>query len=156
MGGLDFYHKTGWHQLRKMQLLPLLRSKHLLQIFCCHWPVNTVLVCVQGPVARCVHSLRIIPRSWQFQQTSSDPSAPTATQTPRVYHDCPLPDAHTRSAAHFADRWINHAVSDFHFIYSYPVYVVLYVTVVVFYISSFQPCVIKLPNVKLLISWLTH
>lgn len=75
----------------------------------------SVSVCVQAPVPQCVHSRRSFLSSWLFPQTSSDPSALTATRTQRVYHDYPRPNAHTHSAARSADRWGNHAVHSFHF-----------------------------------------
>lgn len=69
---------------------------------------------LQAPVARWGHNLRSFQSCWLFPQTSSGPSATTATQTPRVYHDNTRPDAHTRSAARSAGRWINPLVSNLH------------------------------------------
>lgn len=97
----------------------------------------------QAPLARCVHNRTRFPSSWPFPQTSSDPSAPTATQTRRVYHHYPLPDAHIYSAVRFADRWLNRSVLYFHFTLNLLSVSVLYVMKAVFYDCGSQPCDIQ-------------
>lgn len=65
---------------------------------------------MQAPGDQYVPNRRSSPISWLSPQTSSDPSAPTATPTWEAYRHCCHPGRRMRSVARCADRWLNHAV----------------------------------------------